>query len=635
LLRVLTLSTPDQNAIAIIIFVANPRQMRNLPFFFTAFLAISLIILSSCKKKDSSAGNQGSLAGSWQQMNGPCNGYIESIAISGSTIYAGADQEGLHVSSDLGKSWTLVTNGIPQWSSPKATVIHNDTILASGDGLFRSTDNGNTWVQLGQAVLTCCVYNIAWSGRMIVVSTYNYGPLFISDDNGQTWTQTGGSLPADNITGVTVLGNDIFVATSQHRVFKSADNGQTFNACNNGMTNTYTAAIEAGDTKIFTGTDIGVFVSADHGANWTLINNSLIQGQWLSSLAVSGSTILTGGSDGLFYSTDDAVTWAQADIGLNKPYVESLTINGARFLAGTHSGVYLSSNSGQSWAAIGLPISFVRYFSCNGSDIFTCASDMSSGIFMSPDYGDSWRYMKNGMPVSGVYSLAWNGTDMLAATDSGVYVSADRGLTWTRKSHGLPVDAYNYVSCVAGSGTDLYAGINTAGLFVSHDGGTNWTKATVPVQAVSFPMCLFINSSGIFAGTCCYGILCSSDNGQTWTTRNTGLPDYTDVMSIVQSGARLYLATGNGVYVSSNNGNTWAVSGSELAGINVFGIATHGNDLFAATAANGIFMSTDNGNSWFQVNAGLPSSFIAYSIAVNGSWLFVGTNGYGAWRHAL
>jgi photosystem II stability/assembly factor-like uncharacterized protein len=230
---------------------------------------------------------------------------------------------------------------------------------------------------------------------------------------------------------------------------------------------------------------------------------------------------------------------------------------------------------------------------------------------------------------------------MLAATDSGVYVSADRGLTWTKKSHGLPIDPYNYVTCIAGSGTDLYAGINSAGLFVSHDGGTNWTKATVPVQNFSFPMCLFINSSGIFAGTCCNGILFSSDNGQTWTLLNTGLPANMAIMSITQAGTRLFVS-GGGVYSSGDNGHTWALAGSELNGKTVFGLAAHGNDLFAATAENGVYMSTNQGSSWFPINdglppinAGLPSSVIATCIAVNGSWLFVGTHSQGAWRHPL
>jgi photosystem II stability/assembly factor-like uncharacterized protein len=154
-------------------------------------------------------------------------------------------------------------------------------------------------------------------------------------------------------------------------------------------------------------------------------------------------------------------------------------------------------------------------------------------------------------------------------------------------------------------------------------------------------MCLFINSSGIFAGTCCNGILFSPDHGQTWTLQNTGLPANMVVMSITQAGTRLF-ATGKGVYSSGDNGHTWTLAGSELNGKTVFDLAVHGTDLFAATAENGVYMSINQGSSWFPINAGLPpinaglqSSVIATCIAVNGSWLFVGTHSQGAWRHPL
>ncbi len=612
--------------------------MKHIFFSLSVLLAFTLVVSTSCKKNNSGNNGQGSLAGSWQQTNGPCNGMIQSIAITGNTVFAGADQEGMYISPDLGKSWSQVTNGTPPWSSPSSTVIHHDTILAVGDGLFRSTDQGLTWTRLGQDVITCCEKTIAWSGNMIVVNTYNYGPLFISNNNGVTWTEIGGSLPSDNFTGVTILSHDIFVATYQHGVFKSTDNGQTFIASNNGLTSTITYSIEAGDTRIYAGTGNGLFVSNDHGANWSVISNTLLQGHEIFHLAISGSTLLAGGFDALFYSTDNGVSWTQASLGINNPGVLSVAIDNSRFLAGTNSGVYFSSNSGQSWAAIGLPISFVRYFSCNGSDVFSCAN----GIFVTPDYGVNWTYLKNGMPIYGVYSLAWNGSDILAATDSGVYVSADRGLTWTKKSNGIPVDPYNYVTSVAGNGTNLYAGTFTTGLYVSHDGGNNWTKASLPGPNPSFASCMFINSTGLFAGTCCNGILFSPDNGQTWTLQNTGLPANTDVMSITQAGSWLYLATGQGVYGSGDNGSTWVLKGSELYGKLVFGLAAHGTDLFAATADNGIYMSTNQGSSWFPINdglppinAGLPSSVIATCIAVNGSWLFVGTHSQGAWRHPL
>jgi hypothetical protein len=50
------------------------------------------------------------------------------------------------------------------------------------------------------------------------------------------------------------------------------------------------------------------------------------------------------------------------------------------------------------------------------------------------------------------------------------------------------MDPYNTLTSVAGKGVDLYAGTYSSGLFVSHDGGENWTHATLTLFLItSYP----------------------------------------------------------------------------------------------------------------------------------------------------
>jgi photosystem II stability/assembly factor-like uncharacterized protein len=144
-----------------------------------------------------------------------------------------------------------------------------------------------------------------------------------------------------------------------------------------------------------------------------------------------------------------------------------------------------------------------------------------------------------------------------------------------------------------------------------------------------------ISSDGVFAGTCCAGILYSADNGKTWATRNNGLPQYAYVTAITHVGSQLYIAAMGGIYASVDNGITWSSTGSDLSGKTILGLVAHGNDLFAAVADAGVFMSLNLGKTWTALNDGLPAKFIAYCVAVNGSWLYVGTNGEGVWRRSL
>ncbi|MEA3448944.1 MAG: hypothetical protein U9Q98_10955, partial [Bacteroidota bacterium] len=51
----------------------------------------------------------------WTQTNGPYGGHINSIAISGTNIFAGT-WDGVFLSSDNGQNWTAVNNGLPEYT---------------------------------------------------------------------------------------------------------------------------------------------------------------------------------------------------------------------------------------------------------------------------------------------------------------------------------------------------------------------------------------------------------------------------------------------------------------------------------------------------------------------------------------
>ena len=54
-----------------------------------------------------------------------------------------------NTSSDRGQTWSQVVNGLAIYSSVTAMLIHNDTVMVAGNGIFRSIDFGQTWTQLG------------------------------------------------------------------------------------------------------------------------------------------------------------------------------------------------------------------------------------------------------------------------------------------------------------------------------------------------------------------------------------------------------------------------------------------------------------------------------------------------------
>ena len=158
---------------------------------------------------------------------------------------------------------------------------------------------------------------------------------------------------------------------------------------------------------------------------------------------------------------------------------------------------------------------------------------------------------------------------------------------------------------------------------------TNGTKG-------EFIRCFAVSGTNLFAGTNGDGLFLSTDNGTSWSAVNSGLTN-NFVWALATSGTNLFAGTqGDGVFLSPNNGTSWSTVDSGLPNIasDVFALVTSGTNLFAGTYGDGVFLSTNNGTSWSAVNSGLTNTSV-FALATSGTNLFAGTQGDGVWRRPL
>ena len=143
-----------------------------------------------------------------------------------------------------------------------------------------------------------------------------------------------------------------------------------------------------------------------------------------------------------------------------------------------------------------------------------------------------------------------------------------------------------------------------------------------------------VSGTNLFAGTDRGGLFLSTNNGTSWTAASTGLTN-TDVQALAVSGTNLFAGTsGGGVFLSTNNGTSWTAANTGLTNTDVQALAVSGTNFFAGTDGGGVFLSTNNGTSWTAVNTGLTYTDVL-SLAVSGTNLFAGTSGGGVWRRPL
>src|SRR5258708_6380654 len=153
----------------------------------------------------------------WREV-GPYRGgradAVEGIAGDRNTYYFGSSGGGVWKTSDGGQSWKPVSDGFFGGSIGAVTVAPSDPSVvyagtgeetvrgnvSSGDGLWKSTDGGDTWKELsrnkGMPKGTLGIIGVSVSAsnpqNVYAIVEAKDGGVYRSRDGGDTWTKVSG-----------------------------------------------------------------------------------------------------------------------------------------------------------------------------------------------------------------------------------------------------------------------------------------------------------------------------------------------------------------------------------------------------------------------------------------------------------
>ncbi len=144
----------------------------------------------------------------WVQANGPYGGSIRALAVEGANIYAASNGSGVFRSTDNGESWKVVNIGLTNLGI-KALAVSATNLFAGtfGGGIFRSTDSGRSWVDI----------TIGITGSFSAVAARESGDIFVgtnkgvfrSTDNGSNWQHSSNGLKSNTISSLLILDTNI------------------------------------------------------------------------------------------------------------------------------------------------------------------------------------------------------------------------------------------------------------------------------------------------------------------------------------------------------------------------------------------------------------------------------------------
>jgi len=544
--------------------------------------------------------------------------------------------------TDGGENWTKILGGgnlfkdvIIDSSNPNIVYVASGFFdrhqLEKLEGVYKSTDSGNTWTQINTGIRNLYVVNIKFDpanpstiwGTTGMINQFGNdlenqdGAVIVSTDSGMSWTEakrgrTSGATQIYSALGISPTNPNIIYASGFGIFVKSADGGMTwtetgFGSLGSNPGHAIDIAVSPTDENIvFVDSYIGgVFKSTDGGKTWTS-NAFGYSGAETRDVAVSpdGQKVFATSRSGVFLSTDKGVNWLPVgigDVGLDELQAISVhPTDNNKILLGdgqnTLGSIFLSTDGGMSWKSV-----FMLKNDFNGP---AAATDLTGTIaFTEIEWSKSnpkvafASCVKQSLAHDFVDSIGW-----------GTFKSTDGGMTWINKQNGIPGFKNTWSIDIDPTNENIvYAATNDAGIVKSTDGGENWTQINSGFGNISSFHSVSIypaNTMVVLAGSVDGQIFRTDNSGESWTLVSSDLRTDDNIVSIVfnpvASTHQVY-AAGNatGFYVSNDDGNTWSQynNGLSTRDVQSFAITTDGSAVYAATNGGGIFRLPIIGNN--------------------------------------
>ncbi|MBI5216261.1 MAG: T9SS type A sorting domain-containing protein [Ignavibacteriae bacterium] len=500
-----------------------------------------------------------------------------SLLISSHGNLNSSPNPGMYRTTDAGATWTLITNYSPTFSDFGRTALafspSNPQIVYAGIssgstrtllGLYKSSDSGISWTKVSS---TNYVGSQGWYNNVVAVNPQDENVVYCSGIDLYESISGGANLTRKTdwthgymyyIAPGGIEGDSLYAHADHHAI-----------------------AIDPTDPNIiYAGTDGGVFQSTDGGETFSGRNGGLVTTQFYPGFANSflNENIAFGGlQDNGVLKYLGTTAWNKVDGGDGgwcavDPRSDNIVFDEYVYLT-----ISKSTNGGLTFRSISASLptgssnaNFIAPFviSPSNPDILYAGTKV---VYKTTNGGDSWFATNggnwfNGTQVSAI-GVSWLSSDtLMASTGTGsynsspffqIFVSTNGGQNWSNVTGSLPNRYPTDIHFDYSNSKTVfltYSGYGTSHVFKTTNLGQTWLNLTsnlpdVPTQSiVTDPE----NPEDIFVGTD-LGIYHSSDGGEFWNDFNAGMPltMITDVTISNITGILRASTFGNGLYQRS------------------------------------------------------------------------------------
>ncbi|MGI9519218.1 MAG: WD40/YVTN/BNR-like repeat-containing protein, partial [Pirellulaceae bacterium] len=580
----------------------------------------------------------------------PTNPDVVYVAASGHE-YTPNEERGIYRTTDGGETWErqlfidshigaidiVMDPSDPQtlfaamWNRTRHA--WSDPVPGPDDGIFKSTDGGETWT-----ILTKGLPNYEETGRIgLAMSPASPDVVYALFDNHEI-ARTAEEGERDN------YGRNRQDVIKGAEIYRSDDKGETWQLMSEGdraMSRVFATygwvfgqvRVDPNDVDTVYVMGVPLLKSTDGGKSFKRVNYAGLHGDhhamWIDPN--NSDYIINGNDGGINFSYDGGATWKNVQ---NLPVVQFYNVevdNAKPFRA------YGSIQDNNSWRG---PSNYrAGRSSLNaweripGGEASTMAIDPNDeNIFYSEGfYGNIQRstfdpskterirpqVAEGETPLRGQwlapFILSPHNSHVIYHGMQYVFRSMDQGQTWERISDDLTFNDPDrqgnipFATLTALSESPLkfgvvYAGTDDGRLHMTRDGGHTWQEIMdgLPRKWVSRVVAsahdegtVYVTLNGKRDNDFQVYVYRSDDFGQSWTDISSGIPGgpVNVVFEDPTYDDLLYVGTDLGVYVTMDDGQSWHVLGSELPNTFVHDLALQPRDktLVAATHGRGMY----------------------------------------------
>jgi len=313
------------------------------------------------------------------------------------------------------------------------------------------------------------------------------------------------------------MDNTILVATASQGIIRSSDNGETWHRISLGQIIEFDGVVRSLDMEpgnpyvIYAGADAGLCRSEDAGSNWTRVN-SPFNGQTVWKVAVDPNNsqrifVGTGAPSraALWRTLDGGRSWDRARVeipefcaGVNRPRLLAFAYNPKdpkkAWFGLEAGGLFRTQDGGDSWERVDERLLWdfhtdIHTIRVLPDDSETVVVVCVNAVYTSKDGGETWQGMlpkaRFGMYYARALATPPNSKDTLfvsisdgtPGTKSEIIVSRDGAQSWQTTNLDQKPDSCIWgIHVNPGNPMQIVAGTKYGSLYISHDGGNNWSK---------------------------------------------------------------------------------------------------------------------------------------------------------------